>query len=176
MNITIRLATYADAQDIANIHALSWEAAYKDILPTEYIRKQSASREAMWKRILSTENNIHYIILNNSTPVGILTVGPPQHEEIKIENDTGIDDSFWELHGIYLHPDYFLRGIGTTALKFAMDKAREVGKTNMLLWVFEGNVNSIKFYEKCGFSPDGARKVYICGGKKVNCIRMRRSL
>ena len=67
MSITIRLATYADAQDIANIHARSWEVAYKDILPTEYIRKQSASREAMWKRILLTENNIHYIILNNNT-------------------------------------------------------------------------------------------------------------
>jgi len=136
MSITIRLATYADAQDIANIHARSWEVAYKDILPTEYIRKQSASREAMWKRILLTENNIHYIILDDNTAVGILTVGPPQYEEIEIENDTGIDDSFWKLHGIYLHPDYFCRGIGTTALKFAIDKAREVDKTNMFLCIY----------------------------------------
>ncbi|MGI5892761.1 MAG: GNAT family N-acetyltransferase [Bacillota bacterium] len=175
MNITIRLAAYADAQDMANILSRSWEVAYKDILPAKYIKEISATRTAMWERNLSAKNNIHYIILNENTSVGIMTVGPPRHEEIEIKNDTGIDDSFWELHGIYLHPDYFRRGIGTIALEFAMDKARAAGKENILLWVFEENLYSIKFYNKCGFSPDGTSKVYNCG-KEMNCIRMRKSL
>ena len=175
MNITIRLATYADKQAMADIHSRSWEVAYKDIIPAEYIKGSSSAREAIWERILSVDNTIHYIILKDNTPVGIVTVGPPQQEEIQIKNDIGIDDSFWELHGIYLHPDYYRRGIGTKALEFAMDKARSAGKTNMVLWVFEENLNAIKFYEKCGFVPDGASKVYNCG-KEMNCIRMRRSL
>ncbi|HOQ38131.1 GNAT family N-acetyltransferase [Acetivibrio clariflavus] len=90
----------------------------------------SAARTIMWRRILSVENSIHYIVLNNNTAVGIVTVGPPQYEEIEIKNDIGIDNSFWELHGIYLHPDYFRHGIGTIAIEFAMDKVRESGKTN----------------------------------------------
>jgi len=105
----------------------------------------------------------------------MVAVGEPQIENIEIKNDIGIDGSFWELHGIYLHPDYYRRGIGTIALDFAVNKAKAAGKTNMLLWVFEENVNSIKFYEKCGFAADGASKIYNCG-KEMNCIRMRRSL
>jgi len=143
--------------------------AYKDIIPKKYIKEKNATRDPMWRRILSEENNIHYIILNDNIPVGILSVGPPQHDNI------GIDDSFWELHGIYLHPDYYRRGIGTKAIEFAVEKAKAAGKTNMILWVFEENKNAIKFYEKCGFKPDGARKIYNCG-KDINCIRMRKSL
>lgn len=175
MNILIRLATRADAPDMANIHARSWEVAYKDIIPAEYIKEKNSTRAARWERILSAENKIHYIILNGNTAVGMLTIGAPQHENIEIKNDIGIDDSFWELHSIYLHPDYYHRGIGTIALDFAMNKAREAGKTNMLLWVFEENKNAVKFYEKCGFAADGASKVYNCD-KKMNCIRMKRSL
>ena len=70
--------------------------------------------------------------------------------------------------------DYYRRGIGTIALEFAMDKARSADKTNMVLWVFEENLNAIKFYEKCGFAPDGASKIYNFG-KEMNCIRMRRA-
>jgi ribosomal protein S18 acetylase RimI-like enzyme len=175
MNISIRLATYADKQDMANIHSRSWEVAYKDIIPVEYIKKRSAVSTVKWERILSAENRIHHIILNDNTAVGMVTVGPPQQEDIEIKNDIGIDHSFWELHGIYLHPDYYRSGIGTIALEFAMNKARAAGKTNMLLWVFEDNLNAIKFYEKCGFAPDGASKIYNFG-KEINCIRMRRSL
>jgi len=118
-------------------------------------------------------SNVHYIILNDDIPVGIMSVGPPRYDNTG--NDKGIDESFWELHGIYLHPDYYRRVIGTKALEFAMYKAKEAGKKNMFLWVLEENVNAVRFYEKCGFSPDGSRKAYDCG-KEVYCIRMKRTL
>ena len=35
--ITIRLAIPADAPDMANVHMRSWEVAYKDIIPAEFI-------------------------------------------------------------------------------------------------------------------------------------------
>ena len=175
MNITIRLATYADAADMANIHARSWEVAYRDIVPEEYIKAKSPTRESLWKRILSVENDKHFIILNSDIAVGMVTVGTPQQDNIQIKNDAGIDDSFWEVHGIYLHPDYYRLGIGTMAIDFAMNKARAAGKTNILLWVFEENQNAIRFYNKCGFWADGASKIYYCG-KDMKCIRMVRKL
>ena len=60
-------------------------------------------------------------------------------------------------------------------MEFAFDKARSLGKTAMTVWVFAENTNSIKFYEKCGFTADGKTKIYNCG-KDMNCIRMRRDL
>lgn len=172
MDITIRLAVNNDAADMAEIHARSWEAAYKDILPPECIKTQSAKRPALWQKILAAENSIHYIILMKETPVGMITVGPPQQEDIEIENDIGINDTFFELHGIYLHPDYFRMGIGTRAMEFAFDKAKNANKTNMLVWVFQDNASAITFYKKCGFEADGAGKTYF--SKKV--IRMRQEI
>lgn len=174
MNITIRLAELSDAQAIAYIHACSWEVAYKDIIPQDILKEVSAKRPAQWERMLSSENTIHYIMLKDGKTVGFFSVGAPGYEDIDNKNE-GVDESFWELFAIYLHPDYYRQGIGSVAMEFAMNKAREAGKSNMYLWVFEQNINAIKFYEKCGFSADGAVKTYNYGGSK-SVIRMRSPL
>ena len=165
--INIRLALPADAPDMAEIHARSWEAAYKDIIPGEYIQEKSATRPALWKRIITDENTSRYVIETGGKVVGFLHIDPPQ--------DDDLDDSFYELHGIYLHPNVCRQGIGSQAMDFAYGIARNLGKTTMTLWVFAENANSIKFYEKCGFAADGATKTLDCG-KTMQCIRMRRPL
>lgn len=172
-DIVIRLAKPADAPDMAEIHARSWEAAYKDIIPADYIRKKNATRPALWRRIITEENTSQYVILQGEKTVGILCVAPPQLEKGQTLNDIGIDDSYYELHGIYLHPDFCRRGIGTKAMEFAIEKARETGKSRMILWVFAENINSIRFYESLGFAADGATKLYNCG-KEMKCIRMKK--
>ena len=62
MNITIRLAKPTDALDMAEIHARSWEAAYKDIIPAEYIAAKNATRPAQWQKIVTDENTIEHVI------------------------------------------------------------------------------------------------------------------
>lgn len=166
--ITIRLAVPADAPDMAEVHMRSWEVAYKDIIPAEYIQKQSAKRPAMWQRILANENSTQYVIQIGGKTAGIMCVVPKSQ-------DDDADDNVCELEGIYLHPDYYRQGIGTQAMEFAYDIARCWGKTQMTLWVFAENINTIKFYEKCGFTPDGKTKTYDMG-KIMNCIRMIREI
>ena len=167
MNITIRLAIPADAPDMAEVHMRSWEVAYKDIIPAEYIREKNAGRHALYKRVVTGEDTNQYVIQKDGKTVGIMRVAPPQ--------DDDVGDNFYELHGIYLHPDYYRQGIGTKAVEFAFEKARGLGKTVMTVWVFAENTNSIKFYEKCGFVADGKTKTYDCR-KIMECIRMRRDL
>ncbi|MDR0287839.1 MAG: GNAT family N-acetyltransferase, partial [Clostridiales bacterium] len=65
--------------------------------------------------------------------------------------------------------------IGTKAVNYAFDKARSLGKAEMIVWVFTDNANSVKFYESCGFVKDGKVKPYDCG-RIIQCIRMRRAL
>ena len=167
MNITIRLAVPADAPDMAEVHMRSWESAYKDIIPMEYIKEKNASRPALWQKIITDENTTQYVIQREGETIGIMCVAPPQ--------DDDVDDNFYELHGIYLHPDYYRQGVGTQAMEFAFDKARGLGKKVMTVWVFADNTNSIKFYEKCGFTADGKTKILNCG-KPLTAIRMRRDL
>ncbi|MHB1153737.1 MAG: GNAT family N-acetyltransferase [Eubacteriales bacterium] len=166
-NIYVRLAVPADAPDMAEIHARSWEVAYKDIIPAEYIKKKNATRPALYKRIITDENKTQYVIEADGKTVGIMCIAAPQ--------DSDADDSFYELHGIYLHPDHYRQGIGTKAMEFACNIARSLGKTNMTVWVFAENTNAISFYKKCGFAADGATKTLSCGREK-QCVRMRRTI
>ena len=167
MNVTIRLAKPVDAPDMAEIHARSWEVAYKDIIPMEYIKAKNATRLELYQRIITDENTIQYVIQVDNKTAGIMGVGEPQ--------DDDVDDSYYELHGIYLHPDYYRKGIGTDAVNFAFDKARKLSKKFMNVWVFAENYNSINFYKKCGFIADGKTKTLNCN-KIMECIRMKKEL
>jgi len=167
MNITIRLAIPADAPDMAEVHMRSWEVAYKDFIPADYIREKNAGRPALWQRIITDENTTQYVIQSDGKTCGIMCVAPPQDEDVSEE--------FYELHGLYLHPDYYRQGIGTVAMDFAIDIARNLNKTQMTVWVFADNTNSINFYKKCGFTVDGATKILQCG-KPLTAIRMRRKI
>ena len=166
-DITIRLASPCDSPDMAEVHMRSWEVAYKDIIPMDYIKEKNATRPALWQRIITEENTTQYVIQKGDKTIGIMCVAPPQ--------DDDVGEDFYELHGIYLHPDYYRQGIGSKVMDFAFDKARSLGKNIMTLWVFADNTNSIKFYEKCGFIADGKTKIINCS-KEMLCIRMRRKI
>ena len=165
--VAIRLAVPADAPEMAEVGMRSWEAAYKDIIPADFIRQKNATRPEHFKKSITHENKYTYVIQRGGKTVGIMHVAP--------SSDMDLDDSFYELHYIYLHPDYFRQGIGTKALDFAFDLARKLGKTAMSVWVLAENVNSIKFYEKCGFIADGSVKPREYG-RVLECIRMRKTL
>ena len=165
--ITIRLAVPADAPDMAEVHMRSWEVAYKDIIPEDYIRQKNATRHDLYTRVITEDNTNSYVIQYAGKTVGIMKIAPPQ--------DDDVGDDFYELHYIYLHPDYFRIGIGTQAMEFIFDKARSIGKTGMTVWVLDENIKSIKFYEKCGFQKDG-KKMNNEYGKESGRIRMRRDL
>ena len=139
--VTIRLAVPADASDMAEVHIRSWEVAYKDIIPEEYIREKNAGRHELYKRVITRGNTNTYVIQHGKKTVGVMRVAPPQDE------DAG--DNVYELHCIYLHPDYFRQGIGTKAMEYALSIARRLGKKTMIVWVLDENINSIRFYEYC---------------------------
>jgi ribosomal protein S18 acetylase RimI-like enzyme len=152
---------------MAEVHMRSWEVAYKDIIPIDFIREKNATRPALYERVITDENTNTYVIQSDRKTVGIMRVAPPQ--------DDDVDDDFFELHFLYLHPDYFRMGIGTQAMNFAFEKARKLTKTGMIVWVLAENINSVNFYKKCGFTADGktSEKDY---GKRLKSIRMRRVL
>lgn len=167
MSLTIRLALPTDALDMAEIHMRSWEIAYKDIIPREFICEKNTTRQALYKRVITYENTNAYVIQYNKNTMGIMKIAPCQ--------DNDLNEDFYELHYVYLHPNYFRMGIGTKSLEFAFDIARKLNKKYMTVWVLADNINSIKFYEKCGFTKDDKSKS-VEYGKVLSCIRMVKDL
>jgi GNAT superfamily N-acetyltransferase len=167
VNINIRLAEPEDALSMAEVLTQSWEAAYSGIIPDDYIKEKNSIRLDHFKEIITTENKSHYVILSAGVMVGLLSAD--------VSKDNDVDDSCFEVGRLYIHPDYFRRGIGTTAMEFAYDIAFSLNKTMVTLWVLAENASSIKFYKQCGFAVDG-RTQTLDYGKPLECIRMRKDL
>ena len=165
--VSVRLAVPADALELAEVHMRSWEAAYKGIIPDDFIREKNAKRSEQWKEIITDVNSTRYTIRQDSIIVGLMCLDQA--------GDDDLNSDVYELQAIYLHPDHFRQGIGTIAMRFAFDKARSLGKTAIVLWVLADNTDSISFYEKCGFAADGKAKD-LEYGRILKGIRMRRTL
>lgn len=166
MKITFRLAVPQDALDMAEVIMRSWEEAYKDIIPHDFILAKNATRPSLFKRV-TVDNQSNYVIECDGKIAGIMKIAEPQ--------DNDVNDDFYELHSIYLHPKYYRKGIGSKAVEFACEKAIQIGKKYMNVWVIKDNINAIKFYEKQGFIADGVTKT-VEYGKVLEDIRMRKSL
>ena len=58
----------------------------------------------------------------------------------------------------------------------SLDRLRDLGFTEVTLWVLDTNERSRRFYEAAGFALDGATKLHEIGGQAVTEFRYRRSL
>jgi len=150
MPLTIRNTGIAQARDAAKVHVLSWKAAYKGIVPDEYLDRLSVENRAErfrenYERI--KENS--FVAANDGEIIGVLAI----HKSLDADRaDCG------EIEAVYLLPEYWGRGYGKQMMDFAIHKLNEWGFRDILLWVLEENLRARKFYEKCGFAPDGTKK------------------
>ena len=166
MKFNIRLATLKDALAMAIVHIRSWEVAYKDIIPEEFILEKNKMRPALYEKVITEDNKMAYVITIDNKVVGIMGISKPYEEA---------SNEYYELYYLYLDPDYIYQGIGTKAIQFACDYACSLGKKYLIVWVLALNTNAISFYQKCGFTFDGIEKT-VEYGKKLKCLRMMKNL
>jgi len=170
MNISTRLAQPADIPDIIEVMIHSIEERRE--LPVSYINEMKAKYQTLFD-FITDENGTHYVIQVDAKTIGITCIKPPVDEDIA--------DNYYEFHGISLHPDYNQQEISLKAMDIIFETVRNLGKTAMVTWVLESNSNSVKLYEKCGFTTDGVsctitEKLPDSGLSDMNCIRMRKNL
>ena len=150
MRFDIRLAELDDAKCCADIHAKSWNFAYSDIVPKEIIDEYDARWLMIWKKLLSNNINSHYVITLDDVIIGFLT--------ISVARDNDLKDSFYELVGLYLSPEYVAKGYGKQAIDWIKKEIKNRGYDKISLWVLEENNRARRFYEKAGFVSDGETK------------------
>ena len=81
-----------------------------------------------------------------------------------------------ELYGIYVHPDWWNRGVGRILINDARDRLARLGFDEAVLWVLDGNVRAERFYDKDGWRPDGQRRLAEVHGITVDELRYLRPL
>lgn len=156
----IRKVTQSDNfNDIALIYALSWKAAYRNIVPQQYLDELS---EIRWSTLLQDSRWDSYAIVENGKYIGTSSICPARDEKMA---------GWGEIISIYLLPEYFGKGFGKPLLYNSVSALRSMGYNNIYLWVLEENIRGIKFYEKNGFALSSDRAQISIGGKDLTEVR-----
>jgi len=153
----IRRLRKEDAPRAAEIHIFGWRAAYRGIVSDETLFKEMtvAARIPAWEK-RATEREEGYedwesYVYDDGIIKGILSIGSCRDDDKK---------GSFELGGIYVDPLMKRQGIGKALIRFCENRAKELGFKEILIWVFEANDPSRKFYEAMGYKTDGKTKVH----------------
>ncbi|MDY2630620.1 MAG: GNAT family N-acetyltransferase [Clostridium sp.] len=159
----IKYAKDIDSEILGEIHSKSWKAAYKNIIPDKILDNiTSQKRASYFKRALTEGWEEDAIIYKNDYAIGLICIGKCR--------DRDLDNSFGEIWGIYLLPEFWNLGIGSILINWGINELKSRGYSKVTLWVLENNLNAIKFYKKHGFIHDGTvKEIYI--GKTLNEYR-----
>lgn len=165
----LRRAEPADAMAVARVHVRSWQAAYRKLMPDDYLDQLRPEDRAKkydfgnldphWPQtIIATESN---------EIIGFATTAPAQDANMP---------AFGELCALYVDPNYWGRGIGLALVSAARARLFDMGFRQAILWVLVGNVRADRFYRKDGWNPDGVRRTEEMWGVKVSDLRYERNL
>ena len=158
MKIRIKpMETEEEMSGKAYVHWKSWHEAYTGLIPDSYLEK--VTREKCEQTARRWPDNL-LLALDGDRVVGFAGYGSYRDETLP---DTG------EVFALYILREYYGSGVGRALMETALDKLGRF--PSVALWVLKDNGRAIRFYEKCGFRPDGTEQT-ITLGKELTEIRM----
>ncbi|WP_111719502.1 GNAT family N-acetyltransferase [Homoserinimonas sp. OAct 916] len=157
----IRTPVLEDAPRLGYVHSTCFREVYRDVTPQGFVRSLDPQELTdSWTQIIAYEGNNKFVAEVEGEIVGFSSSGPGRDDE-------GPRDL--ELYSIYLLSKHYGSGLGQKLLDAA------VGDEPAYLWVAEDNARSQTFYERNGFTADGARRIEdFIGTASFSEIRMRR--
>lgn len=168
MNVTIRKATLEDVNTISEIYALSWKAAYKEIVLQNYLDELETT---FWVEPFKSRINNNMItaqlICENDLPVGCISYGRARDSKYS---------SFGEIFAFYLLPSHFRKGYGKKLLQAAIEDIKMQGYRDCYLWALKDNKNARAFYEKNGFVCNNDEYIIEIMQKRLVNLRYLRCL
>jgi ribosomal protein S18 acetylase RimI-like enzyme len=165
--MTIRCAQPADAQAIAQLHAFSWQTAYRGILRDDFLDGPVIeNRRVLWNtRLADSHENNQIIVLDE------------QDGKIRGFACAFLDaDPQWGtlLDNLHVAPKLKGKGLGRQLMSVIANRILQAGARRQLhLWAYEQNVLARRFYEGLGgvvcgsqaeLAPDGTCVDAVCYG------------
>jgi ribosomal protein S18 acetylase RimI-like enzyme len=164
----IREASLADAHAIAVVQVRSWQHAYRDLMPADFLAGLSSSlphRENRWAEMLQAETSHVFVACVEGVIVGWISVGACR------DADAG-DDAAGEIMAIYLLPEHCAIGLGWPLWQTGVQRLIDLGHSRMSLWVLAGNTRAIRFYRRAGLLEEaGSRRSVSIGGRPLEEVR-----
>jgi ribosomal protein S18 acetylase RimI-like enzyme len=167
----IREATEHDARAISEVRVRTWQEAYRDILPTNFLNDLSVDAgEKRWLELLRKPAPDRRTLVAESAGqvVGFVIAGVLRGESPQ--------PVIGEVYAIYVLPDHWGQGVGRGLLSRAETELIEQGYREAMLWVLADNQRARTFYERAGWHADGGTKRDTFGGREVTEVRYRVAL
>jgi GNAT superfamily N-acetyltransferase len=147
--ITVRDATVNDAEGIAHVHVDTWRAAYRGIVPDDYLDALDVDdRAERWRGGIAAPDGPIWVADNGGTVVGWACVGPTRDDDLPGSG---------ELYGIYVDPSWWGKDVGPRLMKETLDWLRPRFDV-AALWTLDANARARRFYERYGWRVDGTTK------------------
>lgn len=162
----VREARVGDALGIAMVHVRMWQKAYRGQVPDSFLDEMSIEKRfKIWKKSLEEqkEGNYTFVVENNGFIAGWCAGG------INRDKDVGL--KVGELGGIYVHPDYAGKGLGSMLMNNFLNVLRSDGYEKATLWVLDTNEKTRKWYEFKGWKEEGKVKVEPREGFELRELR-----
>ncbi|MDX3451339.1 GNAT family N-acetyltransferase [Streptomyces sp. ME02-8801-2C] len=169
--ILVRAMVHDDCERVSEIRIRGWQHAYKGLMPQPYLDALSVSEDAERRRtffVRAGSEVVNLVAERAGEIIGWACHGPYRDGEIRT------DDA--ELYAIYVDVGQFGAGVGQALLREAADRCADAGHRRMFLWVIEGNDRARRFYERAGFTADGAEEPFDVDGVAVREVRYVREL
>jgi ribosomal protein S18 acetylase RimI-like enzyme len=197
--IFVREGATADIPAVENVRRASWRAAYAGLIEARHIERATArpsrlSQPDPSRRTLVAVTREPPVVVGYASygpERSLLSVhahpahagyasgdgGPPSgsasrtapHTQAGLTGDTG------EVYALYVAPDWWSTGTGRSLMAAALAALSQGGYRHAVLWVLSGNARARRFYERAGFTADGAENV-LAGLGGVLEVRYAREL
>jgi len=154
MSVVIDKVLPEDAFEFTACHIACWHSAYKGIIPDDYLANMSKEIEQRTERTRKnlnevTEDTSYYCAKFENKIIGFFIITKSRDED-KLQAG--------QITAIYLLCEFWNKGYGRQMMNCAIDALRNMGHREIIVWVLEENHRAKRFYEKCGFLPDGTKK------------------
>ena len=168
-DMLLRPAEPDDAIAVARVHVRSWQAAYRTLLPDDYLDQLRPEDRAQKYNFSSLDPLQPQTIVAAEAGVihGFATTAPAREPDMP---------GCGELCALYVDPDQWSRGIGVALVAAARSRLFDLGFRHAILWVLVGNVRAKRFYRIDRWAPDGRRRTESVWGVTVDEIRYKRTL
>jgi GNAT superfamily N-acetyltransferase len=170
--VAIRRAGPDDAWRIADVHVRAWKAAFRGLLPQDYLDAlEPGDRVGQWVEALASTGRwpVVFVAEEGGRVSGFAAVGPTRDEDADPER-------VGELYTIYLDPGAWGGGLGVALLEQAVAELAEGGFERASLWVLHSNARARRFYERHGWTTDGATKEHDWVAFTATDVRYVRAL
>lgn len=165
-DVSVRVATAADAAELVQVHVAAWRVGYGNALPPgaldAYLDEVSYPARVLRWQLRVADGSVRVALLPRSDLRGYDVVGFVQSGPSR---DNPHD--WHELQALYVHPDVWGLGVGSALLNTLPNFPTE-------LWVLEVNERARRFYHRHGFVANGDERVHMIGSHDLVKLRYQR--